>query len=55
MTVTEGPAEHDQKETQTRYPVVEGLIFGTTKRVGRKFLRAEEGSIVRVKNIKGLA
>ena len=30
MTVTEGPAQHDEKELQTRYPVEEGLILGTS-------------------------
>ena len=46
MTVTEGPAQHDEKELQTRYPVEEGLILGTTKQVGKKFLHPEVKSLI---------
>lgn len=41
------PATLNEKEVKTRWPVDEGLIAGTTKHVGNKFLSTDVPSVVR--------
>ena len=41
-TITVGDAaSRNEKEVRTEYPVVEGLIAGTTKQTGDRFLKPE--------------
>ena len=55
-TITVGNAAgKGEKEIMTRYPVVEGLIAGTTKQEGNQpFLIPQEKSLVSRKDKEGL-
>jgi len=55
MTVSEGPARFQEKEVKSRYPVVAGLVLGTTKISGRNpYLVAESKSLISSKDKSGL-
>jgi len=54
-TITVGDAAgKGEKEIMTRYPVDEGLIAGTTKQTGKRFLIPEVSSLVSRKDKTGL-
>ena len=44
--IQEGPDEFNEKALRTEWPVVEGLIFGTTKQTNTKHLTPELESLV---------
>ena len=55
MAAVGDAATHNEKEVKTRYPVVEGLIAGSTKLEGRiKRLVAEEKSFLTRRDLVGL-
>ena len=54
MTVSEGPGTFQEKEVKTRYPVVEGLVLGTTKLSRDPVLRPESKSLIRCKDRIGI-
>lgn len=58
MAVQEGPATRGQRGLKTKWPIEEGLIFGTNRQVGDPILHPEglEGGSTNVpsRNRKGL-
>ena len=40
MAIQEGPDTHNEKAVKTRWPIDEGLIAGTTRQTGERFLHA---------------
>ncbi len=46
MTIQEGPDDWKEKAVKTRWPVEEGLIAGTTRQTGEKFLHPKEESLI---------
>ena len=54
-TITVGDAaSRNEKEVRTEYPVVEGLIAGTTKQTKDRFLKPEFPTRISKKDLEGL-
>lgn len=59
MVVVGSAAKRGQKEIKTKYPVDEGLTFGTQKQEGRKLALEPEGNLgqkilIKEKDLEGL-
>lgn len=54
MAIQEGPGTMKERPVQTRWPVTEGLIAGTTRQKGTNLFLTPQKTLVGKKDKKGL-